>query len=150
MVRRTRILAFVGAACVVAASVTCSKPVEKPPEKAPELKALSEAEATELRNRAESLDPVGEASVRRIEVDNTVTVVCTQTFALRMAGGRPGGGVIDACGGSCKLKPGGTFATCKTSGCLSNGRSCSPLVCEGGCELATACKAEKSVGAVMW
>jgi hypothetical protein len=150
MIRQDRFvhsrLAFVLAASMVAVSAGCRKTENTDP---PALKVLSDAEAAAFWTSADSREPVGKATVRRIEIDNTVTVVCTQAYALRIRGGGRGG-VMVACGGSCKLKPGGTFGTCKTSGCLSEGTSCSELNCSDGCELATQCKPENPIGLFAW
>lgn len=112
------------------------------PTEGPALQALSDADAEALWAGTAALTPVGRAIVQRIPVDGGVAVVCSQPYALRLATGRPGGAVIQ-CGGSCKLKPGATFDQCRTSGCLSNGRTCTPLVCSGGCELSRQCTASK-------
>lgn len=109
------------------------------------LKALPAADVERLWASPAALTPVGPATVQRIPVTGGVAVACNQTYAARLGTGRPGG-VVVSCGGSCKLKPGATFDQCKTSGCLSSGRTCTPLVCSGGCELSRACSAGKPAG----
>jgi hypothetical protein len=124
---------------------SCAGPQKAPTEKATEIRALSDAEAAKLWDSDAPRQAIGEATIQNIPVEGGVAVVCTQAFSARLAGGGPGG-VITSCGGSCKLKPGATFGQCITSGCRSNGKTCSPLVCSGGCELATSCKATKASG----
>ena len=127
-------------ACATVLSVGCTTM------KVPEPRALSEQESTELWSRALSYDRIGAADVRKIQGENEVTVVCTQAYSLRAAGGGHLGTAVTVCGGSCQLKPGSTFGSCVTSGCVPSGRSCSPLVCSGGCTVASSCKAEATVG----
>jgi len=120
--------------CVTVLAVGCK------PAKMPQLRPLSEQEAADLWNRARSYEPVGQPTVQKIMGDAEVTVICAQSYALRIDTGRGPEPVITSCGGSCKLNPGAKFADCKTSGCLSTGKTCSPLKCEGGCTLSSACK----------
>ena len=143
-----RHMALVGAVVVSLAVLvaSCASPPKAPPEKSTGIRALSDAEAAKLWDSDAPRESVGEASIQKIPVEGGLAVVCTQAFSARKIGdGRPGG-LIGSCGGSCKLKPGATFGQCVTSGCVSNGRTCTPLVCSGGCELATACKAAKPSG----
>jgi hypothetical protein len=112
----------------------------------PQVRTLSDQEAADLWNRAESREPVGEPAVRTIRSETGTTVVTTQIYLLRMAGGRPGGQLVTACTGSCLLKPGGTFDDCKSSGCFRSANSCTPLVCSGSCTLSSACNPAQSVG----
>ena len=126
---------------VVALSAGCA-PKQAP--QVPQLRVLSEKEADDLWSQTKGYEPAGEPTVRRIPTEDGVRVVCAQTYTLRMAGGS--GSVISVCGGACRLTPGSGFPDCKTSGCLSNGRTCSPLVCSGGCTVSEACKAEMTTG----
>jgi hypothetical protein len=113
---------------------------------APEIRALSEQEVADLWRQAESREPVGDPLVQQIPTDTGATVITTQVFMLRRAGGGPSTQVILGCGGSCTLTPGGTFEGCKTSGCLASGDSCTPLVCSGTCTVSSPCKPLKSSG----
>lgn len=126
---------------------SCVRPPEAPPATSAEIRALPDAEAAKLWDSDAPREPVGKAVIQNMPIEGGVAVVCTQAFSARMAGGGGGtAGLLAGCGGSCKLKPGATFEQCVTSGCLSNGRTCSPLVCSGGCELSMACKAAKPSG----
>lgn len=128
---------------------SCAGPREGPSAKSTQIRALSDVEVAKLWDSDAPREPIGDALIQNIPVEGGVAVVCTQAFSARMAGGVGPTGLIGSCGGSCKLKPGATFSQCTTSGCRSNGRTCSPLVCSGGCELATACKAAKPSGFVL-
>jgi hypothetical protein len=107
---------------------------------AQQLRLLSDQEAADIWSRAEGYEPVGDPVVKQLpdEMGACTTVVTNQVYMLRM----PGGGraqVMVGCGGSCKTD-GGPLGDCKTSGCLSNGRSCTPLKCSGNCTVSSACK----------
>jgi hypothetical protein len=137
---RQRIALVVACAAVLAAGCATARE--------PQLQRLSEKEAADLWSRARSYEPVGAPAIERIEGESEVTVLCAQVYALKMDTGK-GGPIATTCGGSCKLKPGAKFSDCKTSGCLSSGRTCTPLVCEGGCTLSSACKATFVFGLMM-
>lgn len=133
-------------ACAVSlnACVWTSPPASSPAAQTG-LQALPDAEVERLWAGSASLTPVGPATVQRIPVSGGVAVACSQTYAMRLSTGRPGS-VMTSCGGSCKLKPGATFEQCRTSGCMPSGRTCTPLVCSGGCELSSACTASRGAG----
>jgi len=139
MARRLTLVTLV---CVVILLVGCAK---KQP--APQLRVLSEQEAADLWNKAESREPVGDPVVKTIQGDNGTTVTTSQAYMLRRAGGGGPGGLVTVCGGSCTLNPGGTFGGCQTSGCFPAGNTCTPLVCSGSCKLASSCQAEAHFGA---
>ena len=106
----------------------------------PEVRMLSEKEAADFWNRAESREPAGQSSVRKIESGTGTVVITTQAYTLRMPGGG-GGGLVTVCGGGCQAGAGGPSG-CQTSGCEPTGNSCTPLQCSGNCTLSHACKAE--------
>ena len=112
---------------------------------AQQVRLLSDQEAADIWSRAEAYEPVGAPVVKQLPDDTgaCTTVVTNQVYMLTM----PGGGraqIIVACGGSCNTG-GGPLGDCKTSGCLSNGKSCTPLKCSGNCTLSRACKPETSL-----
>jgi hypothetical protein len=112
----------------------------------PEVKILSDEEAAELWESAEGFEPVGKPVTRQFPGTTGTITTTSQVYLLRMPGGRLGTSVVTVCGGSCLLKPGGTFGGCVTSGCMPSGNSCTPLVCSGTCELSSACTAQSSIG----
>src|SRR5438034_2666215 len=67
----------------------------------PEVRMLSEKEAADFWNRAESREPAGQPSVRKIENGTGTVVITTQAYTLRMPGGG-GGGLVTGCGGGCQ------------------------------------------------
>lgn len=142
----TAITAALALACAASLGACTQAPSPGPaPGAQARLQALPVADVERLWAGSAPLTPVGPATVQRIPVTGGVAVACSQTYSARLGTGRPGG-VVVSCGGSCKLKPGATFDQCKTSGCLSSGRTCTPLVCSGGCELSRSCSASKPVG----
>lgn len=144
--KRHMVLVVAVVVSLAALIASCTGPQKAPPAKSAEIRALSDAEVVQLWDSDAPRQSLGKPIIQNIPVEGGVAVVCTQAFSARMPGsGRPNG-LIGSCGGSCKLKPGATFGQCITSGCVSNGKTCSPLVCSGGCELATACKAAKPSG----
>ena len=129
--------------CAIVLSGSCKRA------EPPQIRMLSEQEAADLWNRAESHQPMGEAVVRRFQEEGgVVTVLTSQAFMLRMGGGGTGQ-TVTSCSGSCILNPGATFGDCQTSGCLSTGKSCTPLVCSGGCKVSRACEAGFNFGFAM-
>ena len=134
---RNIVTTFLICACVILAG--CASP------KLPEVRILSDEEASELWDKAESYKPVGEAVTKTFPSSAGTIVTTSQVYSLRMSG-RPGLSVVTVCGGSCQLKPGGTFGSCVTSGCVPSGKRCTPLVCSGSCEVSKACSAESSIG----
>jgi hypothetical protein len=113
-------------------------------EKATQIKVLSEQEAADLWSRAESNQPVGKASSRKILGDTGVTVVTTQAYMLRMRGGGSNG-IVTACGFSCIAPAGTSPKDCQTSGCEPSGNTCTPASC-GSCIPSQPCKAESNWG----
>src|SRR5215813_5477230 len=136
MLRRLTAVVLV---CTAVLSVGCAK------EKAPEFRILSDQEAADLWNKAESRDRVGEAVVKKIQNDKGTTVITTQGYTLRMPGGGSRG-LVTVCGGGCTLEPGGTFGGCQHSGCMPSGNSCTPLVCSGDCRVSSPCRPEATIG----
>lgn len=114
--------------------------------KQPEVKILSDEEASDLWKSAESYKPVGKAITKQFPGSTGTITTTSQVYLLRMPGGRQGPSIVTVCGGSCQLKPGGTFGTCVTSGCLPSGNGCTPLECSGSCELSSPCTAQSSIG----
>jgi hypothetical protein len=105
-----------------------------------QLRLLSDQEASDIWNKAVAYEPVGGPVVKQLPDDTgaCMNVVTNQVYMLTM----PGGGrtqIMVGCGGGCKTD-GGPLGDCKTSGCLSNGRSCTPLKCSGNCTVSSACK----------
>lgn len=115
--------------------------------KVPQIRILTDQEAIDLWNRAESREPVGEPVVQEFKKDTKdekcTEVITTQVYMLRMPGGGSNGLGI-SCGGNCIATGDGTPADCKTSGCFHKGGSCTPLVCSGKCTVSKACKVERS------
>lgn len=141
MNRRPIITIIIACAAVLSGSCTRAD--------TPQIRMLSEQEAADLWNSAESREPIGEATVRSFpDEGGVVTVITSQMYMLRMADGGSGQ-TVTSCSGSCILTPGSTFEDCKTSGCLSTGTSCTPLVCSGGCRVSRSCQAAFNYGLVM-
>jgi hypothetical protein len=115
-------------------------------QKQPEVRMLSDAESAELWGSAVSSEPVGKPVTKQFPGTTGTITTTSQVYMLRMPGGRPGASIVTVCGGSCLLKPGGTFGSCVTSGCLPQKNSCTPLVCSGSCELSSPCTAQSSIG----
>lgn len=120
--------------CVAVLNTSCAMKKE-----APQIRLLSEQEADDLWNKAESREPVGEPVVKTTQDKTGTTVTSTQVYMLRMLGGGGSTALGAVCGGSCK---GGIGPECKTSGCMPAGRSCTPLQCSGTCTLNDACRRE--------
>jgi hypothetical protein len=130
---------------VLVLTTTLSGCAKKQPD--PQVRLLSEQEAADLWNKAESRQPVGEAMVRRFPGEAGTHVTTTQAYALRMANGGGAGSLVTVCGGYCQVTTqGGTTAGCQTSGCVPSGHSCTPLVCSGNCSVSGACRAEATFG----
>ena len=104
---RNVVTTFLICACVILSGCASPKP--------PEVRILSDEEASELWDKAESYKPVGEAVTKTFPSSAGTIVTTSQVYSLRMSG-RPGLSVVTVCGGSCQLKPGGTFGSCVTSG----------------------------------
>lgn len=110
-----------------------------------QMHALSDQEAADLWTRAETKEPVGKAVVRMdTGSDGVTTVSTTQTYALRMIGGGSNG-LATVCGYSCTPRPGSGPGSCKTSGCLPSGNSCTPASC-GDCTQSSPCRVESTFG----
>lgn len=114
---------------------------------APKMQLLSEQEAADLWNKAESRQAIGDPMIRKFQTDNGTVVSTTQAYALRMAGGG-GGSLVTVCGGSCIVEGNGSLHECQTSGCMPSGNTCTPLVCSGSCKLSNSCRAEATIGVV--
>lgn len=106
---------------------------------APQIRLLTEQEANDLWDKAESREPVGEPVVKTTSDETGTKVTSTQVYMLRMAGGGGSTGLGAVCGGSCS---GGIGSECKTSGCMPTGRGCTPLTCSGTCKLKDSCRRE--------
>jgi hypothetical protein len=126
--------------CAAILMTGCAKP-----QPAPKIKVLSEQEASDLWNKAEKREPVGDPIVTTVQGDTGTTVTSSQAYMLRGPGGG-GGGLVTVCGGSCTVSAGGTLSGCQTSGCMPAGNSCTPLVCSGSCKTSSQCKAESHFG----
>src|SRR5438093_13183310 len=99
----------------------------------PEVRMLSEKEAADFWNRAESREPAGQPSVRKIESGTGTVVITTQAYMLRMPGGG-GRGLVTVCGAGCQAgagRPSGWQAR----GCEAAGNPCPPLAGSGICTL---------------
>src|SRR5204862_809446 len=90
----------------------------------PEVRMLSEKEAADFWNRAESREPAGQPSVRKIESGTGTVVITTQAYMLRMPGGG-GGSLVTARVGGCQVGVGGPGA-CQPGGSEPAGNSRTP------------------------
>src|SRR4029077_5378859 len=102
------------------------------------VEVLSPAAGEALWSEVESSEAVGQPVISKIEEGNVVSFTCTQAYSTRRRGGG-GGTTVTVCGGGCQLKAGGTFGACVSSGCMPNGKSCTPLSCSGSCTVSHGC-----------
>ncbi len=130
MVRRLTTVILVWAAVL---SAGCAR------QKAPEIRILSDQEAADLWDKAESRERVGEPVVKTVQDGQVTRVITTQVYVLRGPGGRGSTQMVSGCGGSCQVTGTGGTSGCHTSGCLSTGKGCAPLVCSGNCTLSGEC-----------
>jgi len=135
MVRRLTTVILVWAAVLLAG---CARQM------APEIRMLSDQEAADLWDKAESRERVGEPVVKTVQNGQCTTVITTQVYRL----GRSTN-LIAACGGGCQVTGPGGPAGCQTSGCFSTGRGCTPLICSGNCTLSHPCKPASNFGVFM-
>ena len=135
-----RLVTLIIGCLVVVSSGSCKRAETR------QIRIVSGQEAADLWDRAQTREPVGQAITRTFrEEGGVLTVVTSQTYMLRMAGGETGG-TVSSCSASCILNPGATFDDCKTSGCLSTGKTCTPVVCSGGCRVSRSCQATFDYG----
>ena len=121
-----------------------------PPEpKAPSISLVSAAEVEQLLARADSVEPMGEASFEEYPHEGGTTVVCRQPLLLS-GGGLGRTGIVHCCTGTCINDPGQPLGNCKTSGCSTGGKTCTALSCTGSCRLDVACKSCDKSMLMMW